>query len=198
MQGNNGNAQKNYRLKFVKFIKEKNYVEFQIRLICLEDDRLNVEFFERYSNLREFHEIFKKESGSINFPKFPPKKYIGSTDDKFLSQRQTGLEVYFDAVLGSREFSGLPSLRKWVDNLIKKYNKGSKTSTSVIEPTRHVEQVVQHVAPRNGKINLIQTSRNGKKSLINIRKISSISVLTITLISTLMIVCKEKTITERC
>lgn len=115
---------KNYRMKFVKFLKGE-YVQYQVRLICLDDNTINVEFLDRYSTMKDFHEVLKKEANSINFPKFPPKKFFGSTDDNFLKQRSTALEYYFNTILGSKEFSNIPSLKKWIDGLIKKYNKPS-------------------------------------------------------------------------
>ncbi len=117
-------APKNYRLKFIKYIK-KEHVEYQIKLICFEDSNINVEFAERYSNLKDLHDAFKKCANSINFPKFPPKKFFGNTDEKFLNQRQTALEHYFNTILGSKEFSNIPAIKKWVEGLIKKYDKST-------------------------------------------------------------------------
>jgi hypothetical protein len=115
---------KNYRLKFVKYIKG-DFVQYLIRLVCIDDTSINVEFLERYSTLKDLHESFRKDANSINFPKFPPKKFFGSTDEKFLNQRMTALEHYFGTLLGSKEFANLATLKKWVDGLIKKYNKNS-------------------------------------------------------------------------
>jgi hypothetical protein len=102
---------------------------------------------ERFSSLKNLHENFKKEANSINFPKFPPKKFFGSTDEKFLNQRQTALEHYFNTILGSKEFSNIPSLKKWVDEMIKKYNRSSniekgKTFTNQIEKQeKNIQQI---------------------------------------------------------
>jgi hypothetical protein len=176
---------KNYRLKFVKYIK-REHVDYLIRLISLEDDKINVEFLERYSAFKDLHEIFKKEANSINFPKFPPKKFFGNTDEKFLNQRQTALEHYFNTILGSKEFSSIPSLKKWIETLIKKYNKVSyhasitketedKPSILNVQRPNQVDNIQpQPIAHRNGKQNFLfflQTFRNGKKQLTNIPKI---------------------------
>lgn len=113
---------KNFRLKFVKYLKG-DFVQYQIRLVCIDDSSINFEFMDRYSNLKDLHEVFKKDANSINFPKFPPKKYFGNNDEKFLNQRMTALEHYFGTLLGSKEFSNLNSVKKWVEDLTKKYNK---------------------------------------------------------------------------
>jgi hypothetical protein len=124
---------KNYRLKFVKYVKG-DYVQYLIRLMTIEDNSLGVEFYERFSTLKDLHEVIKKEANSINFPKFPPKKFFGSTDEKFLNQRMTALEHYFNTILGSREFSNLPSLRKWVEGTFKKHYKGINQEQGKVNP----------------------------------------------------------------
>jgi DNA-binding Lrp family transcriptional regulator len=160
------NKTKNYRLKFVKYFK-REHVEYVIRLICIEDDKINVEFLERYSTLKDLHEILRKEANSINFPKFPPKKYFGNTDEKFLNQRQTALEHYFNTILGSKEFSTVYSLKKWIESLIIKYNKTSTNSPvqkapedrpsvlNVPRPSTLDNITSQPTAPKNGKFILI-------------------------------------------
>lgn len=140
---------KNYRMKFVKYTKG-DYVQYLVRLICIEDSNINVEFFERFSTMKDLNEVFKKEANSINFPKFPPKKFFGSTDEKFLNQRMTQLEHYFNTILGSKEFAFLPSLRKWVDGLIKKYNKASNQdmSKSILGSNTNVAKDSDKTSPR--------------------------------------------------
>jgi len=121
---------KNYRLKFVKYIK-KDHVDYLIRLICLEDDKINFEFLERYSVFKDLHESFKKEANSINYPKFPPKKIWWNTEEKFLNQRQTALEHYFNTILGSKEFNNLSSIKMWIEGLISKYHRTNYTTATV-------------------------------------------------------------------
>jgi hypothetical protein len=154
---------KNYRLKFVKYIK-REHVDYLIRLICLEDDKINVEFSERYSAFKDLHEVFKKEANSLNYPKFPPKKYFGNTDEKFLNQRQTALEHYFNAILGSKEFSSLPSLKRWIDALILKYNKVSTNAptTKLSEDKPIASNVSRQTMPPETSQQQSAASKNGK------------------------------------
>jgi hypothetical protein len=114
-------ASKNYRLYFINYKKKGDHVEYLVRLNCLEDSSMNVEFYERYSSLKDLHDLMRLETDSANFPKYPPKKFF-NMDEKFLNQRQTALQHYFNTILCSKEFSQLPSLRNWVSGLIKKYN----------------------------------------------------------------------------
>jgi hypothetical protein len=112
---------KNYKLYFINYKKRADHVDYIIRLNCLEDSRLFAEFSERYSTLKDLHDALKKETNSSNFPKFPPKKFFGNTDEKFLNKRQTDLQHYFNDILSSREFRQLPSLKAWLDNIINRY-----------------------------------------------------------------------------
>lgn len=158
---------KNYRLKFIKYLI-KDHVDYQIKLICMEDGFLNVEFMDRYSSLKELHETFKKEANSINYPKFPGKKYFGNTDEKFLNQRQTALEHYFNTILGSREFSSLPSLKKWIDGLIRKYDQrinqektGGGNKSSAI--AREADPKRARTSSNQGIPDFLQNSQKGNK-----------------------------------
>jgi hypothetical protein len=160
---------KNYRLKFVKYIK-REHVDYIIRLICLEDDKINVEFLERYSAFKDLHEVFKKEANSINFPKFPPKKFFGNTDEKFLNQRQTALEHYFNTILGSKEFSSLPSLRRWIDTLILKYNKVSTNApiAKITEDKPITSNVSRQTMPSDTNQQSSAAPKNGNYYLDNL------------------------------
>ena len=66
---------------------------------------LNISFLikDRYSSMRSFQSTLKKElARSYNFklvPDFPKKKYVMSMDPKFLNQRMTELERFFNALL---------------------------------------------------------------------------------------------------
>lgn len=121
---------RNYRLHFVNYKKSGDHVQYIVRLSCSEDTTINSEFLERYSSLKDLHDVLKKEANSINFPKFPPKKFFGNTDEKFLNQRQLGLQHYFNTIMGSRDFSHLPSLKAWIDSIIKKLTKDGKADQS--------------------------------------------------------------------
>jgi len=119
-------SNKHYRIIFKNFEIFSGHVEYVINLICEKDNSINVEFKDRYSNLKDLHEALRKEANSINFPKFPPKKLFGNLDEKFLNERKIKLQHYFNTILGSRDFSQLTTLNRWVEGLIKKYNKTNK------------------------------------------------------------------------
>ena len=150
-----------FRIQFLKFVKNQDHVDYHIRLISPEDNSINVEFFERYSALYDFNEVFKKQANSINFPKFPSKKWIGNTDEKFLNKRLIDLQYYFNAIFGSKEFSQLPSLKKWVDELIKKYNKN---------PTQGKEKIVEIEKEANITNKVSRENSNHKTSVLKLTR----------------------------
>jgi hypothetical protein len=167
---------KNYRLYFINYKKRGDHVEYIMRLNCIEDSKLFAEFAERYSTLKDLHDVMKKEASSINFPKFPPKKFFGNTDEKFLNKRQTDLQHYFNAILGSKEFSQLPGLKAWILRVLEKHvikvqnntdelvvgsskeilnNVDNSTTTVVKQPSNNHNEVKKRTFPKpneEGKI----------------------------------------------
>ena len=66
---------------------------------------------ERYSELLNLHNAMSKEA---KLPNFPPKKFFGNTDEKFLIQRQLGLNEYYEIITSSHIYSNLPSFKSWI------------------------------------------------------------------------------------
>lgn len=120
----------NFHIQFTKYIFEKDHVLYNIELICKDDTNVFISFTERYSTLETLHEKFKKEAKSNNYPSFPPKKYFGNTEPKFLSQRLNSLQSYFTNILSHKEFSKLKSVKEWIVELFKKYYSKPKDSSS--------------------------------------------------------------------
>lgn len=137
----------NFNIHFLKhfFIGEKVY--YQILLYSKDDDSLRVEFSERYSELDKIHEKFREDSKSKNYPKFPPKKFFGSTDEKFLNQRLSSLQAYFSNILTHKEFSQLKTVKLWICEVFKKNYKPPVKSqdkkSDVIEEPRKEPSISQ-------------------------------------------------------
>ena len=117
---------KHYKIIFKKFEILSGHVEYTINISCENDSSINIEFKDRYSRLKDLHEAFKKEANSLNFPKFPPKKLFGNLDEKFLLERKIKLQHYFNTILGSKDFSKLKTLNKWIEDLVNVHNKSNK------------------------------------------------------------------------
>ncbi len=132
------------KLRFTKWIKTDDHIEYQIKIISTKDESLNADFNQRYSTLRDFHDALRKEANTNKFPKFPPKKYFGNTDEKFLNQRMAALDHYFNQVF--EDFSHLSLLKKWIEEKLAKYSKkvvkepikdetSTQNKSKVIEPS---------------------------------------------------------------
>ena len=153
--------QKGYRLCIINHSKQADHVEYLMQLVGMGDNSISIQFLERYSNLKNLNDSLRKETDSSAFPRFPPKKFFGSTDEKFLNQRQTELNSYFDSIFNSQEFSSLPSLKKWIDEAIKKYAKESVQQTiKVAQPNTIVQS--NSIEPNE---NPIERKSNNKNSL---------------------------------
>jgi hypothetical protein len=161
-------SNKHYRIIFKNFEITGGHVEYVINLICEKDSSINVEFKERYSNLKDLHETLKKEANSINFPKFPPKKLFGNLDEKFLNERKIKLQHYFNTILGSRDFSQLSSLNRWIEGLIKNHNKYNKDNSKIDGKTNNQNDNNQGQNQANKNNKLIPGNQYGNSKLLDV------------------------------
>lgn len=112
------------------FFQNDDVVFYKIQLFSNEYPNLIIEFSERYSYLAEQNKVFREESKSKNFPSFPPTKYFGNTDEKFLSKRKASLNTYFSSIFSDKEHSQLKTVKKWVYDLFIKYYKPQESKKS--------------------------------------------------------------------
>ena len=108
-----------YNLVIVSHNIGKDFVEYIMQLINSNQPNNIIEFRERYSNLLILHNLLFKESGSNNFPKFPPKRIFGNMKEDFVLEREKDLKTYFQKIFENQEFYKLKSLQNWIDNIIK-------------------------------------------------------------------------------
>ena len=108
-----------YNLVIVSHNIGKDFVEYIMQLINSNQPNNIIEFRERYSNLLNLHYILLKESGSNNFPKFPPKRIFGNMKEDFVLEREKDLKTYFQKIFENQEFYKLKSLQNWIENIIK-------------------------------------------------------------------------------
>ena len=82
----------------------------------------------RYSELKSFHDLLRRETNSNSFPKFPPKKFFGYSNEEFINKRQQELNAFFDGIC--KDFSDLKSFKSFIETCKKDMKKQKKT----IEP----------------------------------------------------------------
>lgn len=86
-----------YSFSFEDYKDQKDTILYTVVLTDTKHGK-NYRFKTRYSDLREYHLLLKKEWGETQLPKFPKRKLIGQTNDNPLeiSERMEQLQVYFN------------------------------------------------------------------------------------------------------
>ena len=95
-----------YVIKIKEYELVGEHIEYIIEVTHKESGD-SWKFRRRYSHLRDSHKQLKAIDGRV--PEFPPKKIFGSKNPRFLMQRKSDLEDYFNEVakLGKLVESGV-------------------------------------------------------------------------------------------
>lgn len=143
--------QKRYKIKLIDHIKKDGHTEYTL---LIENDNEKFSFAERYSILKKLNDIMKKESNNNNqFPKFPPRKFFGSEDEKFIIKRQQEINIFFDVICNNPNFSKLPSLIKFIEEKKKKGEVSNDKNydhvqAEQVKPKNIIEDVSQKKEPQ--------------------------------------------------
>jgi len=108
-----------YKIKVIGHTKIDDHMEY---IINVEQNGKEFSFTERYSGLRGLNESLRKSTNKLTFPKFPPKKFFGSEDEKFIIKRQQEINIYFELICKDPDFVSLPPLIKFIEEKQKKQN----------------------------------------------------------------------------
>jgi len=129
-----------YKIKVTGHTKIDTHTEY---IISIEKKGVNFSFSERYKNLKALDDLMRKYTNNNAFPKFPPKKFFGSEDEKFIVKRQAEINNYFEIISNHPEFSKLPPLLKFIEEKREKYGpsnkKTSPQSENVIQLKKDLE-----------------------------------------------------------
>jgi hypothetical protein len=88
----------------VKYTLEDSHAEFIIKVLA--SNGITFHLADRYSSLRQFQSLVRKDLDRVNFnflPRFPEKKLLGKMDPKFLQDRMTQLGLFFNSFLGNKD-----------------------------------------------------------------------------------------------
>ena len=105
--------QKKLKINVKDHSKTDGHVEYNLTIVL--PDGISFKIGKRYSELKNLNDALKRETNNNAFPKFPPKKFFGFNNEEFINKRQQELNVYFEGICNSKEFSKLPSFLKFVD-----------------------------------------------------------------------------------
>jgi len=119
----------NISIKIIGHTKKSDHTEY---ILSVEKNGQNFTFTERYSGLRNLSESMRKFANKATFPKFPPKKFFGGDDERFLTKRQQELNTFFELISKDKEFSSLPPLDKFIKE--KKEHNEKSINTLKIKP----------------------------------------------------------------
>ena len=138
-----------YYIKVVGHSKKDDHIEY---IINVEKDGINFTFTERYSDLRNLSESMRKFTNKATFPKFPPKKFFGGEDEKFLAKRQQELNTFFELISKDEEFSTLPPLIKFIKEKNAKKENNDKNMNLITEKSK--KEKVEENEPKKSIIHL--------------------------------------------
>ncbi len=120
-----------YKIKIIGHSKVDTHTEYTI---SIEKGDICFTFSERYSNLKSLNDLMKKSTNSNAFPKFPPRKFFGAEDEKFINKRQQDLNNYFETISNNPQFSNLPPLIKFIKEKKEKYGPSSTKNLAQVKP----------------------------------------------------------------
>jgi uncharacterized protein (UPF0332 family) len=112
-----------YKIKVIGHTKKDGHMHY---IINVENNGQNFSFLERYSGLRYLNDAMRKCINKPTFPKFPPKKFFGSEDEKFIIKRQQEINIYFELICKDSDLVNLPPLKKFIEEK-RKQNENEKT-----------------------------------------------------------------------
>jgi len=128
-----------YKIKIIGHTKIDNHTEY---IISIEKNGAKFSFLERYKNLKALDDLMRKYTNNNGFPKFPPKKFFGSEDEKFIIKRQNEINNYFEVISNHLEFSNLPPLLKFIEEKKEKaetIKKDETKNTAIVQPKKEQE-----------------------------------------------------------
>ena len=148
-----------YIIKVIDHIKKEGHMHY---IINVEKNGQNFSFTERYSGLRGLNEAMRKSTNKLTFPKFPPKKFFGSEEEKFIIKRQQEINTYFELICKDPDFVTLPPLIKFIEE--------KRSQKNVVEKTSQIKKEPVKVEEKEIKKNIIQNNNNNLKDYENIIK----------------------------
>jgi hypothetical protein len=113
-----------YKIKVIGHTKKEGHMHY---IISVEKNGQNFSFTERYSGLRGLNEALRKSTNKLTFPKFPPKKFFGSEEEKFIIKRQQEINTYFELICKDQDLVTLPPLIKFIEDKRSKQNLNDKS-----------------------------------------------------------------------
>ena len=126
-----------YKISAIGHTKKDGHIHY---IINVEKNGKNFSFLERYSGLRVLNDTMKKYTNKPTFPKFPPKKFFGSEEEKFIIKRQQEINTYFEYICKDPDLSALPPLIKFIEDKISKQKNLNDNSEQIKKENIKIEE----------------------------------------------------------
>ena len=151
-----------YKIKIIGHTKIETHTEY---IISIEKNGVNFSFSERYKNIKELDDKLKKYTNNNTFPKFPPKKFFGSEDEKFIIKRQNEINNYFENISNNPEFSNLTPLLKFIEEKREKFGPSNKKTVSQAPAVDQLKKDLENKQDKEVKKSMKKTDDEYNKIL---------------------------------
>lgn len=134
---------KTYKVKFVKYESIGGHVEYTVKIVTSEGDE-TFHIRDRYSSMRDYWKAMYNDYGPSAPSTFPPKKWFGNTESKFVRHRMEELEHFFNTLLEDPDLATSPVTQTYFKKKRIKMKEASekKHKTIEIEETKEVRKKV--------------------------------------------------------
>ena len=95
-------------------VASANEKPFTVYIIQMTNEKGTLTILKRYRQLLALHHRLEEIYGSSALPKFPGKKLIGNTDEKFLQKRARQLSNYLDGIVKLENILKIPEVRSFL------------------------------------------------------------------------------------
>lgn len=116
---------------------------FTVYIIQMVNERATITILKRYRQLLALHHKLAEIYGEDRLPKFPRKKLVNNTDERFLQKRARQLQEYLEGVAQLKGFLSIPDVRKFLTTTVSAKNENELVPDFVASSS--VEQGVQSI-----------------------------------------------------
>lgn len=95
---------------------------FMVYMIVMKNDKATMTILKRYRQMLALHKKLVQLYGENALAKFPPKKLIGNTDERFLQKRSHELSLWLDSMVKLKDVLKVPEVRHFLTTTVSAKN----------------------------------------------------------------------------
>ncbi len=116
---------KTYKVKFFKYEISHGHTEYSVKVVTSTGNETFV-IRDRYRSMREYWRNMVSDYGKSVPSTFPPKKWFGNKDPKFIEHRMEELEHFFNTLLEDPKLAASPITQTYFANKKVNHAEGDK------------------------------------------------------------------------